>query len=105
MKNPSVTELKQEAKALGIKGYYKLKKKELIETLEKYYSLENNFIKKFYKIKLTSNNGTLEIPLPQVNGFREAMVKFKKTKSSNLSHSYPQLELFEDNKLIRRERR
>ena len=103
MKRPTLVELKEEAKALGIKGYYKMKKQEIIVALGKYYELEEP--KKFYKIKLTSNSGTLEIPITHTSELRGAIAEFKKTKSSNISQSYPQIELFENNKLIRREKR
>lgn len=102
MKAPTLTELKAEAKALGIKGYYKMKKQKLIITLEKFYELEEP--KKFYKIKLTSNSGTLEIPITHTSELREAIAEFKKTKSSIISQSYPQIELYSNNKLIRREK-
>jgi len=103
MKAPKLVELKLEAKALGIKGYYKMKKNELIIALEKFYKLEDP--KKFYKIKLTSNHSTLEIPITHTSELRDAIGEFKKTKFSNLFQGYSQIELFENNKLIRREKR
>lgn len=103
MKPPTLIELKEEAKALGIKGYYKMKKQQLIITLEKFYKLEEP--KKFYKIKLTSNHSTLEIPITHTSELRDAIGEFKKVKLSNISQGYAQIELFSNNKLIRREKR
>ena len=102
MKRPTLIELKAEAKALGIKGYYKMKKQEIILTLEKFYKLEEP--KKFYKIKLTSNHSTLEIPITHSSELRDAIGEFKKTKSSIISQGYSQIELYSNNKLIRREK-
>lgn len=97
-----VIELREEARALAIKGYYKMKKQELIEALDKYYNISH--LKKNYKIKLTSNNSTLEIPINNCSELREAMAELIRVKYSNIKHGYAQIELFEDNKLKWREK-
>lgn len=95
-----VLELKEKAKNLGIKGYYKMKKQELLdailyaETHDEYgdpiiIDIKPDII---YNVVLKRNGETLEIPVDSVSEFFKIAKKNKR---------FPLVELYCSNKKIR----
>lgn len=105
-----VAELKEKAKNLGIKGYYKLKKQELLDTIKEEEEKINNSsvssekVKDNYYIKLQSNSGSITIPIINIESRHAILKEFKECKIK-LDKNYPVIELYNGDKLLRRERR
>ena len=96
-----VLELKEKAKSLGIKGYYKMKKQQLLDAIfyaETHDEYDDPIIKPDikpdinYTVVLKRNGETLEIPVDSVDEF------FRTAKSNK---RFPLVELYASNKKIR----
>lgn len=107
-----VLELKEKAKSLGIKSYYKMKKQELLDAIKEAelepepepaiptIIIENENAPE-YKVVLKRNEGILEFPLHETDD-RKAFTEFIKIVKSN--KEYPLGELFKNGKKFRQHR-
>ena len=104
-----VAELKEKAKSLGIKGYYKMKKQQLldiikskeeaVEEVKKVEETKDNFF-----VKLIGNGGSIVLPLVNIET-RHDMIKEYMDCVKKLDKNYPLIELYNGEKLLRRQKR
>ena len=103
-----VLELKEKAKSLGIKGYYKMKKQQLLDAIlyaETHDEYDDPIILNIdpiikpdikpdinYTVVLKRNGETLEIPVDSVDEFFRTAKSYKR---------FPLVELYASNKKIR----
>ncbi len=106
----NVKELKELAKAQGIKGYYKMKKEQLlklvkIEEEESAVSSSQEekpvLVEKFH-ITLKSHAGDSSFPINGADTLRDALMVFYKTKKENKEYSLIELKM--NGILVRREK-
>lgn len=100
-----VSLLKEKAKSLGIKGYYKMKKQELldaIKALEPVAEPEPE-AKDNYKCKYRKRDGIVEFSLNEVETDKDALREFVKWFSTQ--QDFLLGELFKNDKKIRQIRR
>lgn len=95
-----VLELKEKAKSLGIKGYYKMKKQQLLDAIlyaETHDEYDDPIILDIepdinYTVVLKRNGETLEIAVDSVDEFFRTAKSYKR---------FPLVELYASNKKIR----
>ena len=107
-----VKELKELAKAQGIKGYYKMKKEELLKLVQieeespvsspASIAEEKPVLEEKFHITLKSHAGNSSFPLTGADTLREALLVFYKTKKEN--NEYNLIELKMNGILVRREK-
>lgn len=106
-----VKELKELAKAQGIKGYYKMKKEQLLKLVQIEDSescsspdsiVEEPKIEEKFHITLKSHAGNSSYPLVGAETLRDALMIFYKTKKENLEYNLIELKM--NGILVRREK-
>ena len=85
------TELKEKAKSLGIKGYYKMKKQQLLDAIKE---LESDH----YYMVMKNNDGIIQIPILQDTETLVMKEFYTKFRSNN---EYNMAELFRNGNKIR----
>tara|TARA_R110000868_G_scaffold126793_2_gene334067 strand:- start:412 stop:762 length:351 start_codon:yes stop_codon:yes gene_type:complete len=113
-----VSLLKEKAKSLGIKGYYKMKKQELLDSIKEIETVAEaekpeaeavveqpvvEEVKPNYTCKFRKGDGILEFPLNEVETDRDALREFVKWFSTQ--QDFLLGELFKNDKKIRQIRR
>ena len=111
-----VSLLKEKAKSLGIKGYYKMKKQELLDSIKEIEAVaeaekpeaeaekpEAEEVKPNYTCKFRKGDGIVEFPLNEVETDRDALREFVKWFSTQ--QDFLLGELFKNDKKIRQIRR
>jgi len=102
-----VSLLKEKAKSLGIKGYYKMKKQELLDSIkeieEKPEAEAEKEAKDNYKCKYRKRDGIVEFSLNEVETDKDALREFVKWFSTQQDFFLG--ELFKNDKKIRQIRR
>lgn len=101
-----VSLLKEKAKSLGIKGYYKMKKQELLDSikeLEPVLEEPEAKVKDNYKCKYRKRDGIVEFSLNEVETNKDALREFVKWFSTQ--QDFLLGELFKNDKKIRQIRR
>ena len=102
-----VSLLKEKAKSLGIKGYYKMKKQELLDSIKEIETVAEQpvveEVKPNYTCKFRKGDGILEFPLNEVETDRDALREFVKWFSTQ--QDFLLGELFKNDKKIRQIRR
>tara|TARA_R110000851_G_C13089954_1_gene566771 strand:+ start:388 stop:705 length:318 start_codon:yes stop_codon:yes gene_type:complete len=102
-----VSLLKEKAKSLGIKGYYKMKKQELLDSIKEIETVAEAEaepeVKPNYTCKFRKGDGILEFPLNEVETDRDALREFVKWFSTQ--QDFLLGELFKNDKKIRQIRR
>lgn len=91
-----VLELKEKAKALGINGYYKMKKQELLDAIKAAETIDH------YYMVMTNKDGILQIPILQDTETLVIKEFYTKFRSNN---EYKMAELFRNGKKIRQTKR
>jgi len=108
----NVKELKELAKAQGIKGYYKMKKEELLKLVKieeespasspASIAEEKPVLVEKFHITLKSHAGDSSYPINGADTLRDALMVFYKTKKENKEYSLIELKM--NGILVRREK-
>lgn len=98
-----VSLLKEKAKSLGIKGYYKMKKQELLDAIKALEPVLEEEAKDNYKCKYRKRDGIVEFSLNEVETDKDALREFVKWFSTQ--QDFLLGELFKNDKKIRQIRR
>ena len=98
-----VSLLKEKAKSLGIKKYYKMKKQELLDSIKEIEEKPEAEAKDNYKCKYRKRDGIVEFSLNEVKTDKDALREFVKWFSTQ--QDFLLGELFKNDKKIRQIRR